>query len=154
MTLIITLVVIGLIAILAELVLPGGLLGVVGALCLLGAVITTFVEYGATAGVIGLFLLIALGIATIGWWMKYFHKLPGTKQLILHNESGKADRAAEELVGQPGVALTDLVPSGHARIDGRKYDVIAESGSVRKDAEIVVIAKRGPSLIVRLAENS
>ena len=154
MTLIIILVAIGIVAVLAELVLPGGLLGIVGALCLLGAVIVTFVEYGATAGVIGLFLLLALGVATIGWWMKYFHRLPGTKQLIHHSESGGDHREKETLIGLSGVALTDLVPSGYARIDGVKRDVMAESRSISKDEEVTVVAMRGPSLIVRPAEKA
>lgn len=149
MTLIIILVVVGFLAILAELVLPGGLLGAVGALCLIAAVITTFVEYGATAGVIGLIFLFILAVATLGWWMKYFHKLPGTKQLILHDEVGNEKDLEKELVGLSGVTATDLVPSGHAKIDGKKYDVIAEAGSIPKETEIVVVASRGPSLIVR-----
>lgn len=154
MTLIIILSAVGLIAIIAELVLPGGLLGVVGALCLLGAVITTFVEYGATAGTIALVLLLILGIATLGWWMKYFHRLPGTKQLILNEESGKAAEEKVSLIGKSGVSLTDLVPSGHARIEGEKHDVMAEADPISKDTEIVVVAERGPSLIVRSAEKS
>ena len=50
MTLILILCVVGILAVLAELVLPGGILGVVGALCLVGAVIATYLAYGATAG--------------------------------------------------------------------------------------------------------
>ncbi|MEM6278135.1 MAG: NfeD family protein [Verrucomicrobiota bacterium] len=149
MTLIIILVAVGFVAILAELVLPGGLLGVVGALCLIAAVITTFVVYGVTAGMIGLVLLFVLAVATLGWWMKYFHKLPGTKQLILHDEMASGDDSEKQLIGLSGVTLTDLVPSGHARIEGAKYDVLAEAGSIQKETEIVVVASRGPSLIVR-----
>lgn len=154
MTLIIILVAVGLVAVLAELVLPGGLLGIVGALCLIGAVITTFIEYGATAGVIGLVLLLILAVATLGWWMKYFHKLPGTKQLILNEESGKDEEDRNRLIGLSGVTLTDLVPSGHARIGDEKHDVMAEAESIPKDAEIVVVAQRGPSLIVKAAQKS
>lgn len=154
MTLIIILVVVGFAAILAELVLPGGLLGIVGALCLIGAVIATFIEYGATAGIIGLIALFLLGLATLSWWMKYFHRLPGTKQLILHEESGKdeTDGEGESLLGKSGVTLTDLVPSGHARIEGKKFDVIAEAGSISKEESVVVVAERGPSLIVRAVD--
>ncbi|MDF1826622.1 MAG: NfeD family protein [Verrucomicrobiales bacterium] len=154
MTLIIILIAVGLLAVLAELVLPGGLLGIVGALCLVGAVITTFIEYGPTAGVVALVLLLILGIATLGWWMKYFHRLPGTKQLILNEESGKNPEDRNRLVGQNGVALTDLVPSGHARIDGDKHDVMAEAESIPKGASIIVVSRRGPSLMVRAAPKS
>ncbi|MDF1658936.1 MAG: NfeD family protein, partial [Verrucomicrobiales bacterium] len=88
------------------------------------------------------------------WWMKYFHKLPGTKQLILHDEAGKDESGRKELVGLEGITLTDLVPSGHARIDGEKYDVIAEAGSIKKDSQIRVMAMRGPSLIVRALDSA
>ena len=156
MTLIIILVVVGFVAILAELVLPGGLLGIVGALCLIAAVIATFIEFGATAGIIGLIVLLVLALATLSWWMKYFHRLPGTKQLILHEESGNDGKKEEvdSLLRQTGITLTDLVPSGHARIDGKKYDVIAEAGSVSKGQDIIVVALRGPSLIVRVVDSA
>jgi hypothetical protein len=50
MTTILLLSVIGILAVIAELVLPGGILGVVGAICLLGAVVTTFAGGVGVAG--------------------------------------------------------------------------------------------------------
>jgi membrane-bound ClpP family serine protease len=151
MTLILILSLAGIGAILAELVLPGGILGVAGIGMLVAAVIVTFVKFGATAGIIATVLLIIFGFVVLGWWMKYFHRLPVTRKLILKNESG-ADEAKDEresLVGKTGVALTDLMPSGNAKVDGRKRDAIAEAGSIAKGAEITVVAVRGPSIVVR-----
>jgi len=151
MTTIIILCAIGILAILAELVLPGGILGVVGAVCLIVAVGLIFSTYGSTAGLIALVILLILGIATLNFWMKFFHRLPLTKDLLLRGHVGTGDdrEKRRELAGQTGIALTDLMPSGHARIDGEKYDVVTEGGSIRKDSEIQVVKSSGQSLIVR-----
>lgn len=151
MTLILILSLAGIGAILAELVLPGGILGVVGIGMLVAAVIVTFVKFGATAGIIATVILIVFGFVVLGWWMKYFHRLPITRKLILKNESGadEAQNEKESLVGKTGVALTDLMPSGNAKIEGKKFDAIAEAGSISKDTAIIVVAVRGPSVVVR-----
>ncbi|MDF1849272.1 MAG: NfeD family protein [Verrucomicrobiales bacterium] len=151
MTAILILSALGIAIILAELVLPGGILGILGALCLITAVILTFVEFGPTAGTISVVILFAFFLLTLGWWMKSFHRLPLTRKLILKSESGKEDPGAgsESLIGRIGTTLTDLFPSGHALIDDEKYDVMAEAESIPKDAKIEVVAERGPSLIVR-----
>lgn len=151
MTLILVLSVLGIGAILAELVLPGGLLGALGAILLIAAVVITFLEFGATAGIIATVILLIIGFSTLGWWMKFFHKLPVTRKLILEDASGsdpkREDR--EQIVGQTGVTLTDLTPSGHARIGDRKLDVMTEAASIPRGTTVEVVAMRGPSIIVR-----
>lgn len=151
MTTILILSVIGIIAVIAELVLPGGILGVIGAICLLGAVVATFVSYGATAGTIALAAVVAIGMLTLRIWMRYFHRLPLTKQLVLNETVGVNDNLAgrNHLVGKHGVTLTELMPSGRAEIDGEKLDVMAEGAAIRRGASIVVVETRGPSVMVR-----
>ncbi|MEM9283310.1 MAG: NfeD family protein [Verrucomicrobiota bacterium] len=151
MTTILSLSVIGILAILAELVLPGAILGIVGALCLIAAAIMTFVEYGMGAGVAAVGILVVFGFATLSWWMKFFHRLPLTKQLILEDAAGNDAEleARQDLVGETGTTLTDLTPSGHARIGERKLDVMTETGSIEKGSEVEVTATRGPTIVVR-----
>lgn len=151
MTLILILFVVGIVALLAELVLPGGILGVVGALCLFAAVIATYLEHGATAGTTALVVLVFIGIATLSFWMRLFHRLPFTKQLVL-GESVGVDaemRKKQDMTGRTGLALTDLMPSGRAEFDGDKIDVVAEGPAIRRDARVEIIDTRGPSIIVR-----
>ncbi len=150
-TTIIVLSIVGILAVLFEMVLPGGILGVAGALCLLAMVILCFVEYGATWGLISLGILVAFGFVMTWVWMKFFHRLPFTRSLILKSEVGDDDEleARQTIVGKTGEALTDLRPSGRARIDGEKLDVMAESGVIEKGTMIEVVETRGPSVIVR-----
>ncbi len=151
MTTILILSAIGILAALAELVLPGGLLGVVSVCCLIGAVIATFVSYGATAGIIALGILVLAGILTLNLWMRLFHRLPFTKQLILNDavgiDQGLQDR--QTLTGRTGFALTDLVPSGRGDFLGEKIDIVTEGPSIKRGAKVEIIETRGPSIIVR-----
>lgn len=151
MTLILILCVVGILAVLAELVLPGGILGVVGALCLVGAVIATYLAYGATAGTIALAIVVLVGMATLSLWMRLFHRLPFTKQLVLGEAVGVDGgmRKRQDMTGRTGRALTDLMPSGRGDFDGEKIDVVAEGPSIRRDARIEIVETRGPSIIVR-----
>lgn len=155
MTAIIILSVIGILVLLAELVLPGGLLGIVGAICLVAAVVLTFTEFGPTAGAVALAALFVFGICTLGWWMKFFHRLPITSRMILQSESASEEKeagSAPALVGRTGEAVTDLVPSGHALIDGEKRGVMSEAGFIPKGTPIEIIDHRGPSLLVAPVE--
>jgi membrane-bound ClpP family serine protease len=151
MTTILLLSVIGILAVIAELVLPGGILGVIGAICLLGAVVATFVSYGATAGTMALAAVVALGLLTLRIWMRYFHRLPFTKQLVLNETVGVDEQvpARASLVGRTGISLTELMPSGRAEIGGEKFDVMAEGPAIRRGATIIVVETRGPSVMVR-----
>lgn len=151
MTTILILSTIGILAALAELVLPGGLLGVVAALCLLGAVIATFLTYGATAGTFALGILVVAGLITLNLWMRLFHRLPFTKQLILNDAVG-VDQGLQErqsMTGRTGITLTDLYPSGRGDFGGEKIDIVTEGPSIKRGTKVEIVETRGPSIIVR-----
>jgi len=154
MTTIITLSAIGIVAVIAELVLPGGILGIIGAICMVVAVVMTFLEYGMTAGILATVALGVIGFSALVFWMKNFHRLPVTKRFVLNDEVGEDDALEQRQtwVGRTGVALTDLVPSGRARIGDEPVDVMAESGYIAKDTPVEVISTSGPSIFVRARE--
>ncbi|NNE90477.1 MAG: NfeD family protein [Verrucomicrobiales bacterium] len=153
LTTIIILIIVGIVALLFEMVLPGGILGVLGGCCLIAAVGMTFFQYGAGWGLACLGFVVVLGLAFTWIWMTQFHRLPFTRKLVHQAEVG-VDQELEhkqELTGKTGTALTDIRPSGHAKIDGEKLDVISETGIIEKGAEIKVVETRGPSVIVKVA---
>lgn len=156
MTTILFLSVIGIVAVIAELVLPGGILGVIGAICLLGAVVATFITHGATAGTIALAAVVAIGLLSLRIWMRFFHRLPFTKQLVLNETVGVDEQVSmrASLVGRTGISLTELMPSGRADIGGEKLDVMAEGSAIRRGATIIVVETRGPSVMVRETKES
>ena len=138
----------------AEIFVPGMVLGIVGCLCLLASVVIVNLQYGLGYGLLYLALLIALGIlAFIGW----VRLLPQTKigqRLILNPEGLTAQPYTKnpDLVGRRGVALTDLRPAGTAEFDGKRVDVIAESGMIKAKMPVEVIAVEGVKVTVRPAK--
>jgi membrane-bound serine protease (ClpP class) len=55
----------------------------------------------------------------------------------------------EGLMDEEGVALADLHPTGIARIDGRRVDVVTRGEMVLKNTRIKVIEVRGNRIVVK-----
>ena len=127
-TTIILLAVFGILALIAEMVLPGGILGVAGGLCLLAAAIMSYVEWGFVVGSVVSVGLFVISLLIFQLWMKYFHLLPGTRKLVLQGsiDQGDAQPCQEAIEGRKGAALTDIAPSGKALIDDQRFDVVSE----------------------------
>ncbi len=151
MTIIIILCIVGILAIIAELVLPGGVIGIAGAISLFVAVGMIFSQYGAAAGLTASICLLIFGVATMSLWMKNFHRLPITKKFILHKQVGEDDALThlQGIVGKTGKTVTEISPSGHAIIDDEKIDVMTEAGSISKGVTVEVVSTKGPSIFVR-----
>lgn len=151
MTTIIILVVVGIVSLLAELVLPGGIIGAIGGVCLIAAVVMIFATYGSTAGSLALVVLLFLSVIILWLWMKFFHRLPVTRKLMLNEAVGKDSALTKlhRLKGATGVAVTPLQPSGRIVIDGERIDAIAQGPAIPKDSKVLVIDVRSASLLVR-----
>ncbi len=88
-------------------------------------------------------------------FFKIFPRTSVGKQVILQNseaqEDGyvaqKTERAA--LIGQIGVTLTWLHPSGTAIFDGRRFDVVTEGEFIEKNREVEVIDVEGMRIVAR-----
>jgi membrane-bound serine protease (ClpP class) len=58
------------------------------------------------------------------------------------------------LVGQQGVATTNLMPAGKAEFDGQLVDVIAEGLPIDRGQPVVVVKARGSRVLVRGVDNA
>lgn len=150
MSTIITLVVIGFILVAAEMFLPGLVLGIIGALMLISAIVMGFTQFGIETGTI-IFVVVLLG-TTSGFfvWMSVFPKTTVGRKLTLGTSlSGHSDLPDTVTVGQEGTALTPLRPAGTALINQTKVDVIAESSFIEAREPVVVLAAQGSRVVVR-----
>lgn len=152
MTLLLTLLLAGVALLLAEVFLPGMVAGVLGVVCLLGAAVVGFAEFGPKVGsLILLGELLAGTILTI-LWMRYFPKtLLGKKYILDASTSAHAPVDTERWVGRNGLALTDLRPSGAARIEGEKVDVTTKGEHLEAGTRICVVHVDGAAVFVRRA---
>jgi membrane-bound serine protease (ClpP class) len=137
-------------------VIPGfGLVGALGILCVLVSFFWAFgFENISTAlRVITLSLTAAIAIM-IALAIYVLPKTPLFRKVSLEtalsSEDGcQAQTADKSLIGQAGVALTPLRPSGVVKIGNSRHDAASEGDFLEKGEEIIVTACNGFQVIVR-----
>jgi membrane-bound serine protease (ClpP class) len=147
---IIVLVVVGLLMIAADVFVPGLVLGTLGGLCLIGAVVLCYAAYGALGGSAAFAALVLLSVSGFFLWLRLFPHTPLGKKMMLnrallsHNSLKTPD-----LIGATGESVTPLRPAGTAVIQGRRMDVVAEAGLIESGRKIFVVAQEGIRIVVR-----
>jgi membrane-bound ClpP family serine protease len=152
MTLIILFFSIGILLLVAEVLVPGGVIGTVGAILMFIGCVIAFVDYGTIGGLLAL----AAGclLAAVAFYME-FRVLPQTKigkQAFLTKEmtgvSAAVGNEARNLIGKSAEALTMLSPSGYIRVDGQRYEAFCQSGQAPVGSALEVIGADSFRLIV------
>jgi membrane-bound ClpP family serine protease len=155
MGLVITLFVVGAILLILETVLPGMIAGVIGLLCIIAAVIQSYVIFGPQTGtgvLAGTLVLLSVGTML---WLKFFPQTRMGRLFTSRSTVGEIKTERPELLNQTGSALTPLRPSGTALINGRRVDVVTEGGMIERNTPVKVVAVEGMRVIVRaLSETS
>ena len=152
----IALLAVGVAALFIEAFVPShGAITLVGLASVAGSVALAFLKHETVVGVIFLILALFLAPASLIAAFSIFPRTRLGKRLILHEgqtaESGYVaqDPREQELIGKTGVALSVLRPSGAARIDGRRHDVMTEGEMIAKGAAIEVRQVEGNRIVVR-----
>ncbi|WP_043585564.1 NfeD family protein, partial [Geminisphaera colitermitum] len=133
---------IGVLLLAFEVVVPGAILGTLGALSLIVGCALAFVYHGATGG--GIAVAVALLLVGILLVIE-FAILPRTRwgrRFFLHKSIDSQSQppvAAEGIAGSIGTADTTLAPTGYVFVDGRRYEAVSRSGLIEKGATITVI---------------
>jgi uncharacterized protein yqeZ len=145
----------GILMIIIEILLPTvGLLAGIGVAAMLYSIVLALGGDVGALGALGISLLISIII-----FMLIVSRLPSSRlwNKVVLRDSSRAEHGFvstpehPELVGKTGEVLTELRPSGTARIDGRPVDVISEGSFIRKGTQIVVLSVNGSRVIVREA---
>ena len=132
-------------------IIPGfGLVGALGVGALLYGAFIAYQNYGSAWG----FVAIGLGTAAAGLGVYGSFKLGLTKRMVLEEQvvgdSSDLPAQAEKLVGQVGIALSDLRPAGIAKINGQRIDVIAAEGEyIESGSAIEIIDINQNSVVIQ-----
>ena len=140
------------ILIFAEFFVPGGVMGVIGAVCLVVMVALVFGNYGAFWGSVALGGAAITGILYMVLFLLIFPKTYMARRLALHSEvQGKSVDVPDSVawVGQHGEAATPLRPAGKAIFGTERMEVEAESGLIPSGHKVQVVRVAGSRLIVR-----
>lgn len=144
---IITLFIIGLIAITVELFIPGAIVGLCGAGCVITSIIFAYIYVSNLLG----HILLVLGVCFIPVFFVLWYKLLSKTFSVKASEKGfsSARDRLNNMLSEEGIALTTLRPSGIANIKGDKIDVISEGEMISKNTRIKVIDVKGNRIIVK-----
>jgi membrane-bound serine protease (ClpP class) len=153
MEMVVILLVVGAVLVLLETVLPGLIAGILGILCLMGAVLVGYQQYGVRTGNFLLLGVSGASVVVILLWLRYFPRSPMARLFISQQQVGDIRAEKPELLHRTGAALTQLRPSGMAVIDGKRIDVVTEGGLVERGTPVKVIAIEGMRVVVRPITN-
>jgi membrane-bound serine protease (ClpP class) len=152
---------VGLLALAIEVfVLPGfGAAGLLGALAVAAAVVLAMVggspsTADVTQALIVLGASLAITTAVAYAWIRHLPNSGRFAGLILRGGSHQADgyiaaAPRHDLVGQDGIAMTDLRPAGTAQIGQERVDVVTEGEYVPQGRTVRVVRSEGYRHVVR-----
>ncbi|MGE7919498.1 NfeD family protein [Viridibacillus sp. NPDC093762] len=149
----IILVIVGIILVVAEFFLPGGISGIIG----FGAIVLSLLLAGANVTYMAYSILTALLVAVIGMViiMKFFgKKMTMLNKIVLKDatdtESGYvSNKNRLELLGKEAITSTPLRPAGAIMLDGERIDVVSEGGYIDARRTVIIIKVEGPRIVVR-----
>lgn len=143
--------ILGIVLLTAEVLTPGAILGILGALSMLTGCVLSFTEFGMGGGLLA--TVIALTLLGLALWVE-FVILPRTKmgkRMFVHaqvDSTSQAPIGSDALFGHEGEALTTLAPSGYVQVDGRRYEAFSSSGHLEKGSRIRVDSRDNFRLLV------
>jgi len=133
---------IGVLLLAGEVFVPGAILGIIGAICMLVGCVLSFVQFGTSGG------LMATGVAVALLGLMLYIELVwlpktrvGKKMIVQSTVSATSQPPLAELnavVGKTAEAVTPLVPSGYVLVEGRRYEAFSQAGHVPKGATMRV----------------
>ena len=144
---IIALYMLGLIAVIVEIFIPGMIVGLCGTGCVVVSIIWAYRHESHLLGHILLIISFFSFPAILFVW----YKVVSTKFSISASEAGfKASKGdLEKLLSVEGTTVTTLRPSGVANIEGKRVDVITTGEMLPKNTRIKVVEVKGNRVVVK-----
>ncbi|NRA90042.1 MAG: serine protease [Simkaniaceae bacterium] len=141
--------ILGLVLIYLEFFVPGGILAVLGGLAMIISVFLFVWESGSyISSLIFVIASIALLIFTIRFALWKIKQKPAL--YASDDQSGfVASSFDHELVGKTGEALTNLKPSGHVLVEGKRHQAVSESSYIKKGESVIIVGGEGARLTCR-----
>ncbi len=140
-----TLLIAGFILIGTEIFVPGGILGIFGAIAWLAAAIIGWRGFPEPWNMLSAFVLLGFGLATFIVWIRFFPGSRMGKRLSLSENSAnyKSSKLTGPAVGSVGQAFSILRPAGIAIFDGKRVDVVTDGEWIEAGEAIKVSSTSG-----------
>jgi membrane-bound serine protease (ClpP class) len=137
-----------------EIFVPGGVLGAIGGVMIVSTIFMSLFAF-EKYGVLIAFLIFILAVAVLILWISVFPKTYLGKRVSLSDtlKTAKSNDDNKDLIGAEGVTLSELRPSGFAKINGKKLDVVTSGNLIEEGKDIIVTNVEGFRIIVKEKSN-
>ncbi|MCR8845799.1 S49 family peptidase [Paenibacillus sp. SC116] len=144
--------ILGLVLLVLELFVPSfGILGILGSASLITSVVRAAYDTSDALLSLGIAFIAATVVVVIiarifkhrGVWNRFI-----LREQLTTEDGFVSARNASELIGEIGVALTTLRPSGTASFNERKVDVVTDGGFISAGKRVKVIHVEGVRVVV------
>jgi membrane-bound serine protease (ClpP class) len=152
MTLVCILFVLGALVLALEIIVPGGVLAVLGGGLMLAGATTAFVKLGATGGIVATLLaLLLLGITMyleLVWLPRSHLAKQFSMDTTIDSVSQPPVASAQDVVGREALALSTLAPTGFVEVGGKRYEASCRCGYAASGQKLTVVGIDSFRLIV------
>jgi len=139
----------GLTAMIAEMFLPGIVMGIVGFLAVCGSIIFAFLNGHTVAASVFSAITVALVPVFFLVWRNVLGRFWASK--VDEKDFRISYITDDKLLGKEGEALSQLRPSGTALIDGKRYVVVTQGELLEKGTHVRVTDVAGNRIVVKKA---
>jgi len=135
-----------------EVIVPGGLLGVISTIIIIIACVLSYEDYGVY-GALGIFTAsIILVVLVVFIELRLLSKSKYGKRLFLSSSSSGrmlSENEKVQLDGKAGVAITVLGPTGIVEIDGKQHEAFSQDGQLAKGDHVEVVCVDNFRVVVK-----
>lgn len=147
----------GILLLLLEVFVPGGILGIIGIVAIVVSIFMTAASFEIAL----ISILVSIIVAFVASFViyKYWGYRGVMKKLVL-NDSTHSDlgyvshETRKDLLGMEGDALTTLRPAGTGIFGTERIDVVSEGGYITKGQKIKIVKTEGSRVVVRKVEET
>ena len=135
-----------------EVLLPGGILGILAAVCLVASTVFTMQEYGFFIASILFFTTTIFALGLIIVELKFFSGTKYGERFFLSSQiKGHSNqcKAKPSIIGETGSTLTPMVPSGRVSIGGMTFDATSLDGFIEANTPVKVISQDSFKLTIQ-----
>ncbi|MGE7272211.1 NfeD family protein [Brevibacillus panacihumi] len=145
----------GILLMILEIFLPGGIVGAIGFISIVSGLVMAAYDTEQGLASLGIAVLIT---AIVAFLLIKKYGLKGLlNRFILGDEQSNergyvAPKDQRDLVGKKGIALTPFRPAGVAKIEGTRVDAVSAGGFIQAGMPVVVVLVEGTRVVVQEEE--
>ncbi len=135
----------------AEVLLPGGIAGVIGGLALAFGAVLSYSQFGPGIGSIATLAALALVGLTLYLELIWLPKTKFGRAMVVDAVVGAQSQpppASRAVIGKTAMAVTTLAPTGLVEIAGQRYEAFCQSGLAARGATLTVVGLDNFRLVV------